>query len=400
MKLVIPDDVYDKLRFLCKSIAKVEWSGVLFYTVEGSFRQSEKCKIIAKDILLMDRGTSIGTEFTWDEDIVEYRMNNPKSLDWCMGNVHSHNTMNVFFSGTDWAELNDNSPMHNIYLCLIVNNYMEMEAKIAFIGKHKTFICKDELGKDYDLKLVEHSLKPIMFVINCDIQKKIEKIKVPLDFAKRLGILDAKKEKEKEDKEKKEKEVRTRTYETYNDNKDQNIKNKNSPIKNPMLLGDKDRGKSPFPDYTPKSSRKANGVWDGITRDEEWGNTNESSEFVRDRKIETITEVEEFTAFVVRMGNTVADDTLEEALIDIYNADINTASLAKSIGENYGAYFENFFSENKDKDRNEFFLHTLEGVIDELGEYEKQYIFIEDVVNILRAVGTKFELFANQQKIN
>jgi hypothetical protein len=54
--------------------------------------------------------------------------------------------MNVFFSGTDMGELNDNSPKHNIYLSLIVNNYLDMTAKLAFIGKPYSYVCKDDKG--------------------------------------------------------------------------------------------------------------------------------------------------------------------------------------------------------------------------------------------------------------
>ena len=36
-KIVIPAEVEKKIRFLCKNIWDVEWSGVLFYKVEGAF---------------------------------------------------------------------------------------------------------------------------------------------------------------------------------------------------------------------------------------------------------------------------------------------------------------------------------------------------------------------------
>ena len=36
-KIVIPAEVEKKIRFLCRNIWDVEWSGVLFYKVEGAF---------------------------------------------------------------------------------------------------------------------------------------------------------------------------------------------------------------------------------------------------------------------------------------------------------------------------------------------------------------------------
>lgn len=53
-------------------------------------------------------------------------MEGNEHLEECrIGHIHSHNTMGVFFSGTDWGELEDNAPNHNYYLSLIVNNFMD-----------------------------------------------------------------------------------------------------------------------------------------------------------------------------------------------------------------------------------------------------------------------------------
>lgn len=59
-------------------------------------------------------------------------MANQYLLDMKKGHIHSHNVMNVFFSGTDTEELVVNSEFYNYYLSLIVNNKNEMVAKIAF----------------------------------------------------------------------------------------------------------------------------------------------------------------------------------------------------------------------------------------------------------------------------
>jgi hypothetical protein len=72
LPLVIPDDVLDKIKYLCKTIASVEWSGILFYKVEGSIRNADTVKFIAKDILPLDMGSSAYTEYEWGEEVANY----------------------------------------------------------------------------------------------------------------------------------------------------------------------------------------------------------------------------------------------------------------------------------------------------------------------------------------
>ena len=39
-KMIIPEQVEKKIRLLCREIHNVEWSGILFYKVEGTFEDS------------------------------------------------------------------------------------------------------------------------------------------------------------------------------------------------------------------------------------------------------------------------------------------------------------------------------------------------------------------------
>lgn len=90
-KIIIPEEVENKIRHLCKRINKVEWSGVLFFEYKGDIKN--KIEIICKDIFVQDIGSSAYTEFDMDEEVINYMVLNPELLDTQMGLIHSHNEM-------------------------------------------------------------------------------------------------------------------------------------------------------------------------------------------------------------------------------------------------------------------------------------------------------------------
>ena len=120
-KMTIPKAVESKIRFLCNKIHNTEWSGVLFYTVEGSFN-SKDLNIICKDIYLMNIGNAGYTEFNNTPDIANYMAENPNLLDCYNGLIHSHHQMNSFFSGTDLNTLKEEGNERLHFVSLIVNN--------------------------------------------------------------------------------------------------------------------------------------------------------------------------------------------------------------------------------------------------------------------------------------
>ena len=79
-KLVIPDEVERKIRFLCKNIWDIEWSGVLFYKVSGSF-ENKSLVITCVDIFQMDEGTGGYTEYNMSPDVVGYICDHPELLE-------------------------------------------------------------------------------------------------------------------------------------------------------------------------------------------------------------------------------------------------------------------------------------------------------------------------------
>jgi len=128
VKLTISDDCFNKIKFMCNKISTLEWSGVLLYNVIDP--DLDNCQLEAVDFYPVDKGTVGHTAFEYPEGLFEYMLAN--GLEECkQGLIHSHNNMEVFFSGEDYSELQDNAPKHSLYLSLIVNNRNEMCAKVA-----------------------------------------------------------------------------------------------------------------------------------------------------------------------------------------------------------------------------------------------------------------------------
>jgi len=89
----------------------------------------------ANKIYLMDIGVGTYTEFTPDESIVDFYDKYPESVNQKWGMIHTHHSMNTFFSGTDTDELVSNAGSHNFYLSLIVNHKSDFCAKIGIVAE-------------------------------------------------------------------------------------------------------------------------------------------------------------------------------------------------------------------------------------------------------------------------
>lgn len=86
-KLIIPEEVQKIIRAWCFKSHDTEWSGTLWYTVEGSFEE-ENLTITCKDIYVSDIGTAGYTEFDVKPEIVSYMCEKPDLLDCFMGLIH------------------------------------------------------------------------------------------------------------------------------------------------------------------------------------------------------------------------------------------------------------------------------------------------------------------------
>jgi proteasome lid subunit RPN8/RPN11 len=128
-KLIITKTLEEKIRLMCSKSWDTEWSGILFYKVEGDF-SSDDLKITCLDCKILDIGTLGATEFEIDESVCAYMTHN-NLCDCYMGLIHSHNNLATFFSKTDLDTLASEGQDTNNFVSLIVNNKGEYTAAIT-----------------------------------------------------------------------------------------------------------------------------------------------------------------------------------------------------------------------------------------------------------------------------
>jgi hypothetical protein len=387
IKLVMPKKVLDQIKWLCKEIPKVEWSGVLFYSLEGSIKDPENMVLTLQDILPMHKGTSSYTEYTFDERVINYMMDNPESDDWKMGHIHSHNTMNVFFSGTDWSELEDNAPNHNFYLSLIVNNFMEFTAKVAFIveSDKAQFVAKDENGEKYNYS-VEEVVEKKLITLNCDINSPKNTIEVEDDFKKKVeGIIEAAEKRES---------VETTTTKSFN-------------IGHSRTRIHPTNSKGSFMGKLNPGSNWGDDAWEDADFFPEEVRTQSLKHFAE--QIEEVEEAEEeleqqimedFAMFVINNGADHSEFSDIEDILDHYKSfSVSPFALASNIIKNYLKIYNKFFIHVQDKDAPEMFEQMTEGVIEVLEEelYTSNINYIREmlkpVIEGLKSVLEKYKKY-------
>lgn len=144
-KILISENTEKKIRFLCKNIWDVEWSGILFYKIEGTF-EDKSLVIRCIDLFQMDIGTSAYTEFNVSPDMATYMVDHPELLEEGVyqGLIHSHNNMATFFSGTDTATLSAEGNDMAHFVSLIVNNAGKYTAAIT-----RKYKCVQTVSEKY-----------------------------------------------------------------------------------------------------------------------------------------------------------------------------------------------------------------------------------------------------------
>ena len=141
--LILTDAFMAKVSYLHAQVKRgLEWSAILLYTnKQGSVDSANNWVISVDDLILMDIGSPGYTEYDMGAD-------DPSNEIWMdhlekggkIGHLHTHHSMDCFFSGTDMGELHDNAPNHNYYLSLIVN-YKDITnwcAMVAICGTETT----------------------------------------------------------------------------------------------------------------------------------------------------------------------------------------------------------------------------------------------------------------------
>ena len=152
--LIITEKLEKKIRFLCNKFPSNEWSGHLFYRYEGSFKDNN-IKFIAEDLYFMNIGSSAATEFdTSDGNVAAYMCDH--DLFGCqLGLIHSHNSMNAFFSGVDDTALYQEGCARNHFLSLVVNNDGKYVARITLKKIITSIIQNTVEGKTFNDESIE-----------------------------------------------------------------------------------------------------------------------------------------------------------------------------------------------------------------------------------------------------
>lgn len=182
-KLFLSEDLKNQIDFLHEKCDK-EWSGILLYKIEkGSIKNAEELEILAEDMFLMDIGTATSTEYDFKgEDLnklYEYNekadaikmIDEPKER-LRMGLIHTHHSMDSYFSGVDLDELQENTPNYDQYLSLIVNYAGKFVAKLCFIV---------EAANGYSVKNMDNVVFKSLtsnYLIHIDLDVKVRKDKV------------------------------------------------------------------------------------------------------------------------------------------------------------------------------------------------------------------------------
>lgn len=190
--LVVTKNLEDKIRFLCNKVSNIEWSGVLFYTVEGNYQNN--LKIICHDLYLKDIGNNVSTEFTTEVDEVNYAVEH-NLMDCFTGLIHSHHVMRTNFSGTDLNTLYTEGLDTNNFVSLIVNNQGTYNAAITRkeIRKYDIHLTRTNCffdGNSQDSK--EHTSKEVTKVIYNYLDITIEKDGKLLELEQRFNEVNSK----------------------------------------------------------------------------------------------------------------------------------------------------------------------------------------------------------------
>lgn len=148
-KLIVPADVEEKIRYLIRKFPSTEWSGVLFYTHQGSFEE-DNLVITCKDIFPMDLGTSGWTEFKMSEDVAAYMAENIELFDCETGLIHSHHQLGAYFSGQDMKMVQQEGNDTNCFVSLVVDTRGKYVAIVTRKVHSMSEVTVKNLGTSYE----------------------------------------------------------------------------------------------------------------------------------------------------------------------------------------------------------------------------------------------------------
>lgn len=333
----LSEQVWNKIKYLCRHINAVEWSGCIFYKFlwnNPTLSNVTTLNIEVVDIIPLDKGTVGFTEYNFDSRVLTY-MTEMDYFDLKIGHCHSHHEMKTFFSGTDMSELNDNSEFIKPYLSLIVNN-------------HNTFSCK--LGFRIEAEPIVYKYQDI----NGESAIMMSKTKDTVKVASYDCVV--------------------------------------APPKSPLIVSDKFmqqfeqimKPKTPIItnlDFIKQYQSKQTNLFEDTF---EWHDSLKNSIVINEEELDdfpTLRELELMTCYILRLGKKIDNDSIENTLEDIENSisqrQMNLEKYVKQIGSNINKYIAQYWETKVTDEELEMFIGNF---IDELIFLQNEFLFVQDII--------------------
>ena len=120
-------------------VKKVEWSGNVIYEEVGNLiTDPANFKIILHEFFPMKKESATGVEQEPDGPFAGHYIKikrDPKRKHYKYGTIHSHHGMGIFFSPTDFYDLQENAKSHNYYVSVVVDNFGQVLTYIGSISE-------------------------------------------------------------------------------------------------------------------------------------------------------------------------------------------------------------------------------------------------------------------------
>jgi hypothetical protein len=333
----LSEQVWDKIKYLCRHINTVEWSGCIFYKFLSDkpiLSNVTTLDIEVVDIIPLDKGTTGFTEYNFDSRVVSY-MTEMDYFDLKIGHCHSHHDMKTFFSGTDMSELNDNSEFIKPYLSLIVNNHHTFSCKLAFRVETEpviTYKYQDVNGEwTKMMSMVDNAIKvaaydcvvappKVPLIVSGRFLEQFEQIMKPKPQTNvKLGF---------------------NKYQVEQTNLFEDTFDWNNGLKNPVIMNDEESDDNP-----------------------------------------TLRELELMSCCILRLGQKMNNDSIETTLEDIENSinqrQMNLEKYVKQICNNIKRYISQYWETDITDEELEMFTGDF---IDELIFLQDEFPFVQDII--------------------
>lgn len=137
VRLILTADFLASVTYMHNLYGNNEWSGILLYNrLSGEDITNFVFKAEAVYPLALGSAAYVeGGQERGELDVMQMYDEVPSSMEMRSGFIHTHHSMDTFFSTTDNDELIQNADKYDFYLSLIVNFSGRYTARVAFLGE-------------------------------------------------------------------------------------------------------------------------------------------------------------------------------------------------------------------------------------------------------------------------